>query len=96
MFCCLWRRLQPRIPIRERRPSVGRDLEVHGKPVDSRTNETGGEYDIPPPCQGQISFIQNNSASVVLVVTRVAESTPVNDTARLFEVSYPSSLNVPE
>ena len=48
------------------------------------------------PTQTKSASTQNNSLSGVPVVTRVAESTPVNDTVRLFEVSYASSLNIPE
>jgi hypothetical protein len=39
---------------------------------------------------------QSRSLKEVLGVTRFAVSTPVNDTVRCPEVSYPSSLKVPE
>src|ERR1700692_2321254 len=60
--------------------------------------QTRGAASMTPrrPTKIKSASTQNNSLSGVLVVTRVAESTPVNDTVRLFEVSYASSLNVPE
>jgi hypothetical protein len=58
--------------------------------------QTRGAASMTPRRPTNTTSSQNNSLSVVLVVTRVAESIPVNDTVRLFEVSYPSSLNVPE